>query len=345
MRKRAPVVLVLLLALISGLFFGIRHYLHPVLDYPSGQFGVEVVVAIPAGATGADMAHILAQNKVIKTWQAFFDRASIDPRAMKIQPGAHRISTHLPAKIALEQLLNRSRMVGLINITEGMRASEILKLLGKTGWTPTDLALAYTRARPPVGYNSPTAEGYLFPASYSFARGVSAVKVFQILMDQFRGEATSLNLIEGAKTLSLTPAQVVTIASLVQGEGDPADFSKITRVILNRLADGMNLQLDTTILYALKVAGRIRVTNTDLRVASRYNTYKYPGLPPGPIDNPGRKALSAALNPAPGPWLYFITVKPGDTRFTSSESKFFRWKVEYERNYLAGAFNQAGTKP
>ena len=338
MRKRNLVVVVTAIALIAGLSLGVRQYLHPDADFRSGQSGAEVVVAIPQGATGAEMAHVLVKAKVVKTWQAFFKRASIDPRAMKIQPGAHRISTHLPAKIALEQLLDRGRMVGLINITEGMRASEILKLLSKTGWTRTDLAAAYSKAQPPVEYTSPTAEGYLFPASYSFAQGVSAIKVFQIMMDRFRGEATSLALDEGARALTLTPAQVVTIASLVQGEGDPADFSKIARVILNRLAGGMNLQLDTTILYALKVAGRIRVTNTDLRVASRYNTYKYPGLPPGPINNPGRKALSAALNPAPGTWLYFITVKPGDTRFTSSESQFFRWKTEYERNYSAGAF-------
>jgi UPF0755 protein len=337
-RKRSVLAVIISICLFAGLFFGVRQYLHPAFDFATGTPGADVVVAIPTGATGADMAHILAKEKVIKTWQAFFKRASIDPRAMKIQPGSHRISTHLTAKNALEQLLDRGRMVGLINITEGMRSSEILKILRKAGWTLADLTSAYANARPPVGYSSPTAEGYLFPASYSFAKEVSALKVFQTMMDRFRKEATSLNIVEGAKTLRLTPAQIVTVASLVQGEGDPADFSKIARVILNRLADGMNLQLDTTILYALKVTGRIRVTNSELHVASRCNTYKYPGLPPGPIDSPGQKALTAALNPAIGSWLFFVTVKPGDTRFTSSESQFFKWKAEYERNYRAGAF-------
>ena len=344
-RKRLPIILVLLIAIAGGFFFGVRHYSHRVIDYPGGHPGVEVVVAIPVGASGADVAHILVKNKVVMTWEAFYNRAAVDPRSVKIQPGAHRIATHLPAKIALDQLLDRSRMVGLINIREGMRATDILKLLGRSSWGEAELKTAFAHVQPPVGYQAPNAEGYLFPASYSFTQGTSAAKVFRTMLDRFQSEATSLDLVGGAKALNLTPAQVVTIASLAQGEGDPSDFAKIARVILNRLADGMKLQLDTTVLYALKVAGRIKVTNNDLLISSAYNTYKHPGLPPGPIGNPGRQALSAALNPAIGSWLYFITVKPGDTRFTASESEFFRWKTEYERNYAADAFNPSGTKP
>ncbi len=345
MRKPSLIFSVAILAVAAALFFGIRHFSHPVIDYSTGHAGVEVVVAIPAGASGADVAHILAQKKVVMTWQAFFNRAAADPRSLKIQPGAHRIATHLPAKIALDQLLDRSRMVGLINITEVMRSSNVLKLLSRSGWHEVDLKTAFASAKPPVDYKSPSVEGYLFPASYSFAAETSATKALQVMLDRFQIEATSLNVVGGARTLNLTPAQIVTIASLAQAEGDPVDFSKIARVILNRLADGMRLQLDTTVLYALNETGRIKVTNRDLLVTSKYNTYKNPGLPPGPIGNPGRLALSAALNPATGPWLYFITVRPGETRFTASESEFFRWKTEYERNYAAGAFNVSGSTP
>jgi UPF0755 protein len=342
-RTRLVVVSLLAVALAGGMFIGIRHFTNPVIDYPDGHPGVEVVVSIPAGASGADVAHILASKKVVMTWQAFYNRASADPRSVKIQPGSYRVATHLPARVALEQLLDRSRMVGLVTIPEGMRAAGILKLLAKAGWRQADLDSAFASAQVPTDYSAPSVEGYLFPASYSFAAGTSAAKVLQTMLGRFQSEANSLNLATDAAALHLTASEVVTIASLVQGEGDPGDFAKIARVISNRLTDGMKLQLDSTVLYALKSEGRLKVTNTDLLVSSKYNTYKYSGLPPGPIGSPGRQALFAALNPAPGPWLYFITVRPGDTRFTSSESEFFKWKAEYEKNYDAGAFN--GTKP
>lgn len=343
--KRLRIALLLIIVLVGGLLVGLNRYAHPVIDYPAGHPGAEVVVAIPAGASGADVAHILAKNKVVMTWQAFFNRATADSRSIGIQPGSHRIQTQLPARVALDQLLDRSRMVGLITATEGMRASSILKLLARSGWSAEELKKAFAQVHPPTQYQAPSVEGYLFPASYSFAKGASAIQVLQEMVDRFQAEATSIDLVGGARALNLTPGQIVTIASLAQDEGDPADFPKIARVILNRLNDGMKLQLDTTVLYALNVTGRIKVTNVDLGVQSRYNTYKNAGLPPGPIGNPGRFALLAALNPAAGPWFYFITVKPGDTRFTASESEFYKWKLEYQRNYAAGAFNVSGSNP
>jgi len=343
--KRIAIGAILVIAVAASAVFVVRHYSRPVIDFESGKPGPAVVVAIPDGSTGADVAHILARAGVVMTWQAFFNRAAADSSSVKIQPGSHRIATHLSAKEALAQLLDRKRMVGLITVTEGMRAADLLELLGKSGWPPSELTSAFANAKAPLGYQAPNAEGYLFPASYSFAQGTSATSVFQAMISRFEREAATVDIAGGAKALSLTPAQVVTIASLAQAEGDPQDFSKIARVILNRLADGMKLQLDTTVLYALKAAGRIKVTNADLQVASKYNTYTHAGLPPGPIGNPGNLALTAALHPASGPWLFFITVKPGDTRFTASESEFLKWKREYERNYAAGAFNVSGSKP
>ena len=156
-----------------------------------------------------------------------------------------------------------------------------------------------------------------------------------------KGKLHDIKVEERAKVLGLSTLQVLTVASLVQGEADEGDFSKVARVVYNRLADGMRLQLDTTVLYALNVQGRIKVTNKDLAISSSFNTYQNPGLPPGPIGNPGLAAIEAALNPAEGPWLFFITVKPGDTRFTASENEFYRWKDEYQKNYAAGAFKVA----
>jgi UPF0755 protein len=123
----------------------------------------------------------------------------------------------------------------------------------------------------------------------------------------------------------------LTLASLVQAEGrHPADMGRIARVLTNRLARNQPLQLDTTVHYAL---GRFTVATSvaDTRVKSTYNTYLRPGLPPGPIGSPGLVALKAALNPTPGPWMYFVATNPstGETKFAVTEAQFETLKAEY----------------
>ena len=135
-----------------------------------------------------------------------------------------------------------------------------------------------------------------------------------------------------------SPLELVTIASIIQAEGDPQDFTKIAQVIYNRLKIGMPLQMNTTIEYAANLRGKIRLPYKELEVNSKYNTYKYRGLPPGPIGNPGQAALNASVNPESGDWLYFITVKPQDTRFTKSYDQFNIWADEFRKNEKAGLF-------
>jgi UPF0755 protein len=137
---------------------------------------------------------------------------------------------------------------------------------------------------------------------------------------------------------SFTAQQLVTIASIIQAEGDTKDFAKVSRVIRNRLKIGMPLQMDSTVHYVKKVRGSVFLSTQSTLLKSPFNTYRKYGLPPGPIGNPGLDALNAAINPASGDWLYFITVSPGDTRFTSNIAEFNEWKVLYTKNRKAGAF-------
>ena len=125
----------------------------------------------------------------------------------------------------------------------------------------------------------------------------------------------------------------------MQAEGDTKDFSKVARVVLNRLKISMPLQMDSTVHYVKKVRGQIFLSTSSTLIKSAYNTYKNYGLPPTPIGNPGVAAMRATLNPSVGDWLFFITVAPGDTRFTASNSEFLDWKRLYEKNSRAGAFN------
>jgi UPF0755 protein len=126
--------------------------------------------------------------------------------------------------------------------------------------------------------------------------------------------------------------QAVTIASIVQAEAaTKADMAKVARVVFNRLERGMPLQMDSTVNYALN-RSTLRTTSADTRIDSPYNSYQRMGLPPTPIDNPGEDAMRAAIAPAAGNWLYFVTVKPGDTRFTDNFEEHRRNVAEFNKN-------------
>ena len=143
----------------------------------------------------------------------------------------------------------------------------------------------------------------------------------------------AVDLENGAAKLKLTPYQVVTIASLVEAETPlDSDRGKVARVVLNRLAAGMPLQLDSTINY-VRAERKARLSLEDITVASPYNTYKNKGLPPTPINSPGLKALQAALAPAEGNWIYFITIdKAGHSLFTNSYQAFLAAKAKAQRD-------------
>ena len=315
-------------------------------DYATGSPGVQVIVDVPDGATGSEIAKTLFDKGVVKSSGAFFAVAVADPRSTSIAPGSHRINQHIPAKEALAQLLDTRRISNLLRIVEGSWTDEIFAQLISQGYTKSQLDEAVRRLNFPAGFASSGAhiqgytglEGVFFPAQYSFARGTSAVTVLQSMMDRFAVEAKASGIAGG--TADFSPVQLLTIASLVQAEGDPSDFGKISQVIRNRLKVGMPLQLDTTIHYITRTRGSVFLSTDATHTASAYNTYLHYGLPPGPIDNPGRAAMQAAVNPAPGNWTYFITVKPGDTRFTDSNSQFLLWKNEYEKNLASGAFGK-----
>jgi UPF0755 protein len=135
-----------------------------------------------------------------------------------------------------------------------------------------------------------------------------------------------------------TPAQLLVIASLIQAEGGEQDFSKVSQVVRNRLKKGMPLQFDSTVHYVMQSRGNIFLSTKSTMLSSSYNTYRKYGLPPGPINNPGASAMRAAVTPQEGDWLYFITVAPGDTRFTADIEQFSECKIEYKRNLRAGKF-------
>jgi UPF0755 protein len=231
-------------------------------------------------------------------------------------------------------LLDSKRIAGLIAVSEGAWISEIKKLFTKAGYPQAEVKAAFSGAEVPKPFTG--LEGLLFPAQYSFAQGTKADVALKAMIARGLAEVTKLGFLSEQSKYS--PQQLLIIASIIQAEGGDGDFTKVSRVIYNRLKIGMPLQMDSTVHFVMESRGNIFLSTKSTLINSPYNTYRKYGLPPGPIGNPGLNAMKAALSPAAGDWLYFITVAPQDTRFTSSLEEFNTWKVLYKKNLRAGKF-------
>jgi len=295
----------------------------------------EVIVEIPNGATGSQIALILFESGVVKSSQAYFRVAVGDARSQKVAPGSHRMTLKISARQALDQLLDPDRIPNLIRVAEGAWKSEVEKAFITFGFTKQEVSKAFSSLKLPQGFSK--SEGLIFPAQYSFPQGTSAQAAAQSMIDRFSDDPYGRKLLQGNQDFSAQ--QLLTIASIVQAESTNEDFSKVARVIYNRLKIGMPLQMDSTVHYIMQARGDIFLSRKSTTLNSPYNTYKKFGLPPGPISSPSSDAIKATLEPIQGDWLYFITVAPGDTRFTASFDEFSSWKVEYTKNRKAGAFN------
>ena len=304
-------------------------------DVQSVQDLPEVIVEIPNGATGSQIASILFESGVVKSSQAYFRVAVGDARSQKVAPGSHRMTLKISARQALDQLLDPDRIPNLIRVAEGAWKSEVEKAFVAYGFTKQEVSKAFSSLKLPQGFSK--SEGLIFPAQYSFPQGTSAQAAAQSMIDRFSDDPYGRKLLQGNQDFSAQ--QLLTIASIVQAESTNEDFSKVARVIYNRLKIGMPLQMDSTVHFIMQARGDIFLSRKSTTLNSPYNTYKKFGLPPGPISSPSSDAIKATLEPIQGDWLYFITVAPGDTRFTASFDEFSSWKVEYTKNRKAGAFN------
>ncbi|MEV7923565.1 endolytic transglycosylase MltG [Kitasatospora sp. NPDC088264] len=310
-------------------------------DY-AGQGTGSVQVSVPEGAGLSQIASALVRNGVVASSLAFTRAAKGSAAAAgRIQPGTYTLKQRMSAAAALTVLIDPANANGL-TIPEGWRGYQIYvaidhKLRLPEGTTQrTAQEQGAELGLPDFAKGSP--EGYLFPATYSVTDGTTAIDLLKQMVERAGKEFSRDDANVVAQNLGQSLYGLVTVASMVQGEADNnEDMGKVARVIYNRLAKGMPLQLDSTINYAL---GRstLNTTVTDTRLDSPYNTYLHPGLPPTPISNPGRQAIMAALDPAQGDWLYFVTVKPGDTRFTDS------FDVQ-QRNVAEFNANRASAKP
>ena len=342
-----PAVALSLLVFVAIAFGGVSlagKYLSPKAsnDYVGDGTGI-VQIEVKSGDTSADIAKTLVAAGVVKSTTAFIQAAQDNTRSRDIQPGTYQLRLHMSAQSALALLLAPTSLIGgRITIPEGTKLSKIKTIIeARTKIKAADLDRALAN---PAGLNLPAyangkVEGFLFPATYTATASTTASSLLSQMVAKFNQTAAAIALEQNAQKLHLTPYDVVKVASLIEAEVKrPQDYTQVAEVIYNRLHRGMRLDLDSTVNYALGTSKQF-LSQSDLKVESPYNTYLNTGLPPTPIDSPGKAALEAALNPAQGTMLYFVTMDPatGETRFTDSEKQFEQWRTEAQQRATAPA--------
>jgi UPF0755 protein len=302
-------------------------------DFPGPGSG-SVQVQIEAGETLAQIGNSLKELGVVASVDGFIAAANNNPDSGSIAPGAYNLLLEMKSSDAILALLDSAnRVVTRVVIPEGKRVSWVIETLAtETGIPAAEFEAAVAKANqlglPEYAGDNP--EGFLFPATYEFAPDTSAEQMISEMISRFNAEAKEIDLEARAAEMGRTPYEIVIVASLLEVEGHPRDFAKVARVVYNRLAEPMPLQFDSSVNYGLGKTDVILTTEL-LNVDTPYNVYLRPGLPPTPIDSPGAEALEAALNPAPGDWLFFVTVdlNTQETKFSRSYEEFLTNKDEF----------------
>ncbi len=316
-------------------FAGYRVYenrYHP-KDYSGAGTG-SVAIVVKSNDAAQAIGTTLHDKGVVASVRAFTKAASDDSRSQNISPGTYKLHAHMSAKSALALMLDpHSRLSNDVPVFEGATVFDVMapmaKALGVSQASVT-AGLADVRALGfPQGYASSTGaitsvEGFLYPATYSFDPGTKVSEALTEMIAQFTEQARATGFTADAKALKITPYEALIIASIAEKEAKvEADFPKVARVILNRIAAKKPLQIDATSAYAAKQRHLDPTKVIYADIDSPYNTYRNLGLPPTPIASPGQAAMTAAVHPAAGNWLYYVNGDAqGDLFFTNSEAEF-----------------------
>lgn len=295
--------------------------------------GGTIRVTIPPGSTFGTAVDSLARAHVISSPRIFTFYAKARGRDRSLKAGTYAFARGASWNDVLDALTRGKGLVQTVTIPEGFALTNIAPLLARTLSVPAESVMAAasdTALLHRLDVPTPTLEGYLFPATYTFAQGTTASEAVGMLVAQFEKEwkpEWNARLQE----LAMSRHDIVTLASIIEKEARvPEERPVISAVYHNRLRIGMLLQADPTVQYAL---GRHvdRVLYKDLEVDSRYNTYKHPGLPPGPIASPGAASLEAALYPANVPYLYFVAHPDGHHEFRRTYAEHTEAKEQIRR--------------
>jgi UPF0755 protein len=324
------VALVVLVAVAAGAWFfflqapvtAFLERFEPAADY-SGSGSGEVVFMINEGDGGETIAANLEEEGVVASAEAFVEEVTSRSSTPTFYPGAYRLASEMSAKSALDALLDpANKLENTFVIQEGLWARDAFAAASAATGIPVEELQAAAADPQALGLpeQATSVEGFLFPATYTFPPDVTADQVVKTLVDR------TFQALDEAGVPVEQRWETIVVASLIEREAGSADDSyKVSRVIRNRLdpaqfESGL-LQFDSTVHYGIGDDSTVETSDAERAdPGNPYNTYVHPGLPPGPIGNPGDVAIDAALNPADGPWLYFVTVnlETGETVFSAT---------------------------
>lgn len=311
--------IILLLFVLAAGYLEIRSFFKPV---DQNQANTQINFNIPKNSSTAEIASRLESAGLIHSAAAFRFYARYQGIDGKFKPGDYLMSPAMALEEITGLLVKGPDDTIKITVPEGFTVAQIADLLAQNGVAGKDdfLRLMDSKWDYPYMADLPTGknrlEGYLFPDTYHVTPDTGSDKLVQMMLDRFNAVITEHNYIKMASDRDLTLHQAVTIASMVEREARVAgERARIAGVIFNRLKMGMPLQIDATIQYVLDKPKDILLYQ-DLEVDSPYNTYKHPGLPPGPIASPGWPSLQAVIEPEEHDYLYYVAKPDGSHAFS-----------------------------
>ena len=331
------VAVVVLVLVVVGIVGGVMFWYHKQVD-PPGEPGKQVQVQIPEGSTTSDVGSILDDEGVISSATLFnFYVGGKD--LTSVQAGAYTFRVNSSFDEAIKVLnagptTPAGRATTKVSVPEGLTVAQIVARISEKvpRLTVEELTAALDGGQVPTALKpkgTTSYEGLLFPATYEVGDDETAVEVLTLMAQEMETRVAAMGLEQAAANISqkwgitVSPYDLITTASLVQEEaGSPEEAPKVATVIYNRLREGMPLGIDATSRYLAGIEGG----EPDFESSSPFNTRSQTGLPPTPIAAPGEYALDAAINPADGPWLYYVLTDPGVHTFTESYADFLDGK-------------------
>ena len=325
--------LILVAVILAGLAaYQILHWAQsPVVSAPPKP--PSQIVVIPEGSTYQQVANILKREHLIRSRWAFLLLGKTREIDRKIRPGEYELDGSMAPKEILAKLLAGRVVLHPVTIPEGYTLAQIAEVLAAQNVTDPNEFTKLVRDRPfitTLGIEADSLEGYLFPETYSIARGTKAKDVIKAMVDGLH-RVWGSDLQAQAARMNLSLHQVLTLASVIEKETAAKDERElIAAVFHNRLRKKIPLQSDPTVIYGLSAFDG-NIHKRDLSSLSPYNTYRVQGLPPGPIGSPGAHSLHAALFPAEASYLYFVSRNDGTHHFSSTLAEHNQAVEKYQK--------------
>lgn len=332
--KKILFILIPLLILVLSAGAGIYGVFHYIDSVPS--VARDTTVDINKGEGLKTIALKLRRSGVVANENLFILYVMYEGLQDRLKAGEYRFESGSTMSQIVDKLAKGDVVVYRVTIPEGLTVNEIGELLEENRVVPKDEFLELTRDKElqskllgeGAGF-----EGYLFPDTYTYNKGVTALELINMMVNRFNTVFGSFE--NGRADTKLTDKEIITLASIIEKEtGSPGERELVSAVFHNRLRLGMKLDSDPTVIYGLGEDYGGELTKSDLRRMTRYNTYLVKGLPPGPIANPGKDSIAAALNPAEVDYLYFVSKGDGTGthRFSSNYSDHRRAVRDYRKN-------------